>query len=161
MYCTTQCCILTEEKEIQKVWLSIIYWNLAKSIRIMNTSARRCTYSCFQTYWRCNHISRADPLTLILFQRKKCRCVVSVHECMREHFAVCSHPEEIVLVWVSGWISRLHQTVICLHWFKLFPLDVPSLSVTCAFSLVYTRTLSYTRSVISPPLPARPVRLLV
>lgn len=53
---------------------------------------------------------------------------------------------------MSGWISLLYQTVICLHWLKLFPLDMSSFTyMHSTYLLVYTDTHSHTHTQISSP----------
>lgn len=52
---------------------------------------------------------------------------------------------KIVFVWLSDWISPLYHGVICLHWFKLFRLDMSS----------FTRR-RFTFAHRCPPLPPPP-----
>lgn len=74
--------------------------------------------------------------------------------CRRKRFSTCGNQRTIVFVWVSGWISLLYQRVICLHWFKLFPLDKSLFTYmrnTYLLVCTDTRTHAHAHTHISSP----------
>lgn len=86
--------------------------------------------------------------------------------CCRKRFSTCGNQGKIVFVWLSGWISLLYQRVICLHWFKLFPLDMSSFTYSTHTALEHTCLLVYTKTHIlahtfTQPLPSSPSSLAV
>lgn len=81
--------------------------------------------------------------------------------CRRKRFRTCGNQRKIVFVRVSGWISLLYHRVICLHWFKLFPLDMSSFTRMHDTYLTWIHrgalAHAHTHTSTAPPLQPHPL----
>lgn len=127
-------------------------WSTGKTCQIWNNCALcedgKVIFSRGKKRWATSHSASSMCTISLLFPFMSASC-------WRKRFGTCGNQGKIVFVWASGWISLLYQRVICLHWFKLFPLDVSSFTyMRDTHLVVYTQnTHAHFHQIPLPPHP--------